>query len=669
MKHSLPAILFTALFVLHGRGAVEPGRRLAVEIAPRFAGAPLAFDVVTHVTALGQQISVTRLDFLLSNIAVRRADGGWLGLTNWFAYLSLREGRTGFELNNLPAGGYDRLRFQVGVPQALNHADPAQFGPSHPLNPNVNGLHWNWQGGYVFFALEGLWRNTLPDSTTNSPFDIRPSSLANGYSYHVASDRLLMTVELPVTLELSADRELRLALNVDRIFAATHTIRIGDETSSTHSREDDPLAGKLRDNIQRAFDVISLPMNLVAADVSRRTSLSVMDTESAPTNVGGYGSVGQGACPVVIAPDATPYRLTISRFFPRPALPLDNPLTVEGVELGRLLFHDPRLSRNNSQSCASCHQAEAAFTDAGKRFSLGAEGQAGHRNAMPLFNLAWKSSFFWDGRAPTLREQVLQPIQNPIEMHETLTNVMAKLQSSRSGGRQSANSDSGSDQRRLTSAATDEIDYPAHFARAFGTPDITADRLARALEQFLLTQVSHDSKFDRTLNGQAKLTAEEQRGFELFHTEYDPRRRQFGADCFHCHGGPLFRSQSFANNGLDAEPRDLGRFLVTGLPGDKGKFAVPSLRNVAATAPYMHDGRFATLEEVIEHYATGVKRSATLDPNLAKHPAGGVPLSANDQRALVAFLRTLTDEQFVAPRRDVTQDAAIADVTSRPSRK
>ena len=325
----------------------------------------------------------------------------------------------------------------------------------------------------------------------------------------------------------------------------------------------------------------------------------------------------------MIAPNATPYALTISRFFPRPALPLDNPLTEEGVALGRRLFLDPQLSVNNSQSCAACHQPATAFTDS-KAVSVGAEGQVGTRSAMPLFNLAWKSAFFWDGRAPTLREQVLMPIQNPIEMHETLTNVVAKLKFA----------------TRNSQSATD---YPRLFAAAFGTTEITADRIARVLEQFLLTQVSHDSKFDRVLAGEAKLTPEEQRGFELFHTEYDPRRGQFGADCFHCHGGPLFQSQAFANNGLDAEFADAGRAKVTGKAGDNGKFAVPSLRNLALTAPYMHDGRFKTLEEVVEHYTSGVKRSATLDPNLAKHPAGGVPLSTADKQALVAFLKTLSE--------------------------
>ena len=168
-----------------------------------------------------------------------------------------------------------------------------------------------------------------------------------------------------------------------------------------------------------------------------------------------------------------------------------------------------------------------------------------------------------------------------------------------------------------------------------------------ALESFLLTLTSFDSRFDRAMRGEEEFTTDEKRGFELFMTERDPRRGQFGADCFHCHGGPLFQSQSFANNGLDAEPKDRGRASITGNRNDEGKFATPSLRNIALTAPYMHDGRFATLEEVIDHYGTGVKRSATLDPNLAKHREGGPHLTSEDKRALVAFLKTLTDEKYL----------------------
>jgi len=335
----------------------------------------------------------------------------------------------------------------------------------------------------------------------------------------------------------------------------------------------------------------------------------------------------------------------------------------------------------------------------------------GKRNAMPLYNLAWKSEFFWDGRAKSLRQQALMPIQDELEMHETLPNVVEKLKAASAKGAlpltpalssrerengsqpsaptggpvvrpsenvtasqtrtvppplpagegrgegertESANpkpqtQNSKLNQSLLTSAATS---YGELFARTFGTPDITVERVSLALEQFLLTVTSFDSKFDRVMRGEATFTTEEQRGFELFHTEFDPRRGLFGADCFHCHGGPIFQNVAFSNNGLDREPRDLGRFLVTGREGDKGKFSVPSLRNVELTAPYMHDGRHRTVEEAVFHYVRGVQRSDTLDPNLAKHPPGGVRLPPPDVHALVAFLKTLTEDSLrPGPRR------------------
>jgi cytochrome c peroxidase len=215
-------------------------------------------------------------------------------------------------------------------------------------------------------------------------------------------------------------------------------------------------------------------------------------------------------------------------------------------------------------------------------------------------------------------------------MHQSLTNLVRKLTD--------------------PDAPAASPDYPALFSAAFGSPGITAEKIALALENYLLTLTSFDAKFDRVTRGEERFTPDEQRGFELFSTEYDPRRGQFGADCFHCHGGPLFQSQSFANNGLDSDFKDLGREKVTGKAYDRGKFAVPSLRNIALTAPYMHDGRFNTLEEVVEHYCTGVIRGPTLDPNIAKHPDGGVPLSQADKQALVAFLKTLTDEQYLSAR-------------------
>ena len=561
---------------------------LEITVLPHFNGAPLVFDSLTNQTAAGQKISVTRLDFLLSDMALHRAGGMWVPLTNRFAYVSAREGRTSFILNNVPAGTFDRIRIQIGLPAIINHADSAQWPAGHPLNPEVNHLYWGWSREYVFLAFEGAWQN----------------GKQSGFSYHLATDSQLMTLDLPVAFDTASDRELELGFDVSKILSGPNRIVLSDSTDTTHSRPNDALAVQLRKNVEHAFSVT----------VGQVSSPSLTSEKNET-----------GAMPAsqpMVASNATPYRFIISKFFPRPNLPRDNPLTVEGVSLGSKLFFDRRLSADNSESCATCHQPRLGFSE-NRRFSTGIGGEIGTRNSMPLQNLAWKQEFFWDGRASSLREQVLQPIQNPVEMHESLDYLMKKLSA--------------------------DANYHRLFANAFGSPEINTNRIARALEQFLLVQVSFDSKFDRVVLGKEKFTQEEQRGFQLFHTEYDPYHGQYGADCFHCHGGPLFQSQSFANNGLDTQFKDEGRYAVTKREGDGGKFSVPSLRNVAVTGPYMHDGRFRTLEEVVEHYCTGMKRSATLDPNLAKHPDGGVPLSAADKRALVAFLRTLTDDRYLPP--------------------
>jgi cytochrome c peroxidase len=583
LKHQFAhaRVLLLGIWMFSGAWSLVFGASLNVKFLPQFNHLPLAFDALKNQIASGQKISVTRLDFLLSDFALRRADGTWIQKNDWFAYISARDGKTNFTLENIPAGNFDRIRFQIGLPPQINHGDAAQWPASHPLNPDVNHLYWSWSSEYVFLALEGSWQDGDKQS---------------GFSYHLATDRKLMTIELPTALDLNSSREIQIALPVDKFFAGPNKIKLSDQTDTSHSRTNDLLASQLKQNVETAFSIESVKESSPVAELARGTNH------------------------IEIAPNATPYHLTISQFAPQPDLPRDNPLTVEGVALGSKLFFDRRLSAGDRQSCANCHNPHLAFSQP-RRFSRGVDGEIGTRNAMPLENLAWKDSFFWDGRAKSLREQVLQPIQNPIEMHESLASAVTKISADK--------------------------DYPRLFKNAFGSSEIDSDKIARALEQFLLVQVSFDSKFDRVMNGAAKFTDDEARGYILFNTEYDPYHGQYGADCFHCHGGPLFQSQSFANNGLDSTFRDLGRYQITKRAGDGGKFAVPSLRNVALTAPYMHDGRFRTLDEVVEHYCTGMKRSATLDPNLAKHPDGGVPLSSADKRALVSFLKTLTDEKFL----------------------
>jgi cytochrome c peroxidase len=706
---ALFAVLGLLLWLAHHARGVET--EVTVSLSPRFRGEPLVFDELRATNSAGQAFAVTRLDLLLSGVAVRRANGPWLEKHHWFAFINAREGRTNFVLRGLPAGDFDRLRFTIGVPAEQNHADPAQWDAAHPLNPLVNGLHWNWRGGYVFLALEGRWAlparlageratgervNALntglaatglshPSPTFAGSAGVQPARAGApqaGFSWHLATERQLMRVELPVVFAVRSE-PLTVPVSFD-LAVVMDGLTLSPDTSSTHSREGDELADWLREGVERAFRAGDLPSSsggtakTVAANASRRHDAT---TPVAPAKVIG-----------------TPYRFTYAAHFPKPALPLDNPLTEEGIALGRRLFNDPLLSKGEKQSCASCHQMDGGTVDAGRAFSLGVDGLEGKRNAMPLYNLAWKSEFFWDGRAKSLRQQALMPIQDELEMHETLPNVVAKLKAAsakvalpltpalsrreRENGRQPLAPTGSPVVRSIENATTSQtrttspplpagegrgegerrdqikagvdaqaVSYATLFTRVFGTPDITAERVGLALEQFLLTVTAFDSKFDRVVRGEARFTAEEQRGFELFHTEHDPRRGQFGADCFHCHGGPLFQNVAFANNGLEREPKDLGRFLVTGRAGDKGKFSVPSLRNVELTAPYMHDGRHRTLEEAVFHYVRGVQRSETLDPNLAKHRPGGIHLPPPDLHALVAFLKTLTDESLRPARR------------------
>ena len=573
--------LAVCLAVAGGRAQAAP---LQLVIDTTVLGRRLQPSSLRYETSAEELFSVTRVSFLLSEFGLQHEDGSWLELTNAVAWIDFGEKRNAVALPGVPAGVFRSLRFTVGLDPGLNHASPQTFPAGHPLNPNLNGLHWNWQGGYVFMALEGLWRDS--------------AGRMNGWSYHLARDTNAVRVTIPAQLETTNALRLDLDFDLAALLNTPRPLSFARNGSSTHSRDGDPVAAALVANLPGAFRL----QRIVPAKPDK--------------------AVARESTPLYLPARFTAYPFRLSPTFPVPELPRDNPLLVERVALGRQLFREKILSKGSAISCASCHQASSAYGDS-RQFSPGARGQLGSRHAMPLVNLAWRKSFFWDGRAPSLRAQALMPIQDHAEMDESLTNVVAKLGALRSSP-----------------------NYPALFTAAFGAPQISPEKIGLALENYLLTLTSYNSKFDRVLRGQEKFTAEERRGFELFSTEYDPRRGQYGADCFHCHGGPLFQSQGFANNGLDSAFRDLGRGRVTGRDTDGGKFAVPSLRNVALTAPYMHDGRFKTLEEVVEHYSSGVQRSLTLDPNLAKHPNGGVPLSPADKQALVAFLRALTDDSF-----------------------
>jgi cytochrome c peroxidase len=295
--------------------------------------------------------------------------------------------------------------------------------------------------------------------------------------------------------------------------------------------------------------------------------------------------------------------------WPEPAYDFGkNPLSQQRIELGRALFYDPVLSRDSTISCASCHSPYTAFAHVDHDLSHGIDNKIGTRNAPALVNLAWGQLFMWDGAINHLDMQSLFPITHPLEMDEKIEHVASKLQ--RKAG------------------------YPQLFYMAYGDSVVTGEHMLKAISQFMLTLVSANSKYDSVVRKEAQFTAQEENGYKLFKQ-----------NCAACHKEPLFTNQQFENNGLtiDTGLRDWGRMKVSRNPADSLKFKVPTLRNIEFSYPYMHDGRFKHLGEVLKHYAGGINHG----PTLSVHLQQPLSLSSNDRVDLTAFLLTLTDRHFL----------------------
>lgn len=295
--------------------------------------------------------------------------------------------------------------------------------------------------------------------------------------------------------------------------------------------------------------------------------------------------------------------------FPKPVYDFSqNLLDSSRINLGRILFYDPILSKNNEISCASCHSPYNAFAHTDHDLSHGIFDSIGNRNSPALFNLAWQNSFMWDGAVNHLDVQALAPISHSREMGSDISEVIKKLIASK--------------------------EYKYLFYEAFKDTTITSSSILKALSQFQLTLVSANAKYDRVKLGKEEFTVQEKNGYNLFRL-----------NCANCHKEPLFSNYNFENNGLSIDPtlKDLGRFIVTQNENDKRKFKVPSLRNLSYTYPYMHDGRFMSLKEVLNHYTNGIEKSKTLSIYLRKP----IQLTINQKMDLIAFLLTLNDKEFV----------------------
>ncbi|TKD66285.1 cytochrome-c peroxidase [Flavobacterium sp. ASW18X] len=317
----------------------------------------------------------------------------------------------------------------------------------------------------------------------------------------------------------------------------------------------------------------------------------------------------------------TPVTLEIPDNFPAPLYDFEtNPLTEEGIALGKSLFYDGQLSSTGVISCGFCHEQAFSFTHHGHTVSHGVNGLEGFRNSQPLHNLAFAKEFNWDGAAIHLDLQPIIPITAEVEMDETIPNVLSKLKAS--------------------------PEYPKLFRAAFGTDSITSERMLKALSQFMLQMVSGNSKYDKYSRGEegVTLTAAELAGEKLF-----------ASKCASCHTGSLFTDQTYRNNGLPFNtrfPEEEGRMRVSGYQEDYYKFRVPSLRNVEVSFPYMHDGRFATLEAVLNFYTDGMVDNGNVDHSLLQEDGRfGIALTDTEKHDIIQFLKTLTDHEFLQDER------------------
>lgn len=298
--------------------------------------------------------------------------------------------------------------------------------------------------------------------------------------------------------------------------------------------------------------------------------------------------------------------------FPKPIYKFENnTINKDKFELGRQLFYDPLLSYDNTISCGSCHIQTSAFTHHSHTVSHGIFDQLGTRNAPAVMNLAWAPSFMWDGGITDLDLLPIAPITNHVEMGDTMSNVINKLNA--------------------------HSTYPAKFKKAFGDEKINTANFLKALSQFMVMCTSTRSKYDEVVNGKTIFTADEEAGYTIFKSK-----------CASCHKEPLFTDYSYRNNGLKpSNVNDIGRALVSLDNNDKYKFKVPSLRNVEHTKPYMHDGRYRTLKAAIQHYQTNVTDMETLDPLLKNATKSGLLLTASEINLLESFLLTLSDQSFL----------------------
>ncbi len=580
------------------------------------AGAELMPRSLDYVNEAGNSYSVTRFDYLITDISLNRTDGITVPLGDVIYGDAITQGEIAHTFSDVPAGSYESIRFTWGVPAEMNEAG---F-----LSGDYDLMGWPSElgGGYYAMRLEGFWT----DLAASAP-GFQSYSLHTGFLRRCLDEGVGLQ-DCPPSRLVEFDGSFEIELD-------TGEFRVGKEDRWFIEASVDVnrwMSAPVYDLAQEWADQSECPISPDVCTLGSPTSSSVeaqQDLYENRSDVFALIDVSEASMGSPIAMevdlDIAPYGLANWPLMP---VPDDNPTTREGIALGRHLFYDPILSRDGSMSCGTCHRQEFAFADP-RRFSLGVNGEAGVFNAPALANLGWASgapfnkiysaksfALFWDGHAGSLEHQSTFPVEDPLEMDRSWDAVVREMQSHSS--------------------------YPDMFEAAFGSRHVTIEGVTRALAQFQRTFRSYNSKWDRVQRGEESLSPSEQRGYDAFVAET--------GDCFHCHGGNfalmINPSNSFANNGLDAIPeaglRDSTSFFL-----HEGLFKTPTLRNVEVTAPYMHDGRFNTLEEVLEFYSTGVHiDSKNLNSALRARVIAG-PIDPAMQSDIIAFLKTRTDDEFL----------------------
>lgn len=528
---------------------------LRIALDEQVDGAPLPFGALVNENAAGNTYAVDRLRYFLCNVRAERADGSFVEV-DAYHYRDAADATTAAFEVTLPGGAYDRISVLLGLDPELN-----VVGALDDV-PEVEAMRWPAAlgDGYHYVWLEGRYRDAAGDPV---PFDVRTGRVDDGAQ--VTDHAVRVTLPASAVTIGEGTTTLPAVVNVNAWFDDP----VYDLTEHPDMIDDLDAQAALRDNASNLFEPVLETLELVT----------------------------------FLFPGAQPLEM------PEPD---DNPTSRQGIALGRMLFYDPILSGDSTLACAGCHRQAQAFGDP-RRFSVGIDGTQGTRQAPTIINASWIRRLFWDGRSPSLEDQAIHPVENPIEMHADWDEVVARIQAHPS--------------------------YPALFARVFGTSAITRDLVVKAIAQFERSLISRNSRYDRWNVLQDTFTAQEERGFALFHTET--------AECFHCHHPTeLFTGNLFFNIGLDSTVVDSGRGAITGNPQELAQFRAPTLRNVGVSAPYMHDGRFSTLEEVMAHYRNGVHTDLG---NVDALLVGGLPqLTDQDIEDLIAFLHTLTDHEFLA---------------------